>query len=111
MVSPLSPGPIAVGFTFNPTARISASALLWLHDAGLHAIIEDHLVVFEMVREMAVGGAAAEVVGDVRQRQIVRRHQSDGAAFDQAAHHRLGADATIVRVRAREDFVEEKQER
>ena len=50
----------------------------------------------------------AEMIRDVRQRQIVRRHQTNGAALDQTAYHCFGADTAIMRIGAREDFIEEE---
>ena len=80
-------------------------------DAGAHAVVEHHCAVFEVVFEVDVGGAGREVVGDLREGEVVRRGQADGAAADQAADDGVGADAAVVRVGAAEDFVEEEEER
>ena len=60
---------------------------------------------------MDVGGPLAQLVRDIRQRQIVRGDQADGAALHQAAHQRLGADPPVVRVGAVQEFVDQEQHR
>src|SRR6188472_2115806 len=75
-----------------------------LHDAGPEPVVEVQMPIGEMILEMNVGGARSEVGGDVAKRQVVRRHQADGAEADQAAHQRFGAVTAIVRVGAGEDF-------
>ena len=52
----------------------------------------------------------AEAVGDCRERQVVGRHQADGAAVEQPADDRLGAVLAVVRVRAAQHLVEEEQQ-
>ena len=46
-----------------------------------------------------------------RQRQVVRRHQADGAALDETLHDGGRPDAAVVRVRARQQLVEQEQHR
>ena len=66
--------------------------MLCAHDAGPHPVVEVHLAVLEWSSKWTLLGVHAEIAGDLRQRQIVRGDQADGAALDQAAQQRLGAD-------------------
>ena len=61
-----------------------------------------------MVGKVNVGTAWGELVGDVRQRQIVRRHQADRARIDQAADEGLGSVPAVVGIRTGEDLVEKE---
>ena len=65
----------------------------------------------QVVLEMDVVQVAVDRSADIGQRQIVRAHQTDGAAIHQRAHDSLGADAAIFRVRALQQFIQEKQQR
>ena len=72
-------------------------------------VIEGDLAVLDLVLEMDVGGALAQLVGDIGQREIVRGDQADGAALHQAAHQRRGADPPVVRVGAVQELVDQEQ--
>ena len=103
--------PIFVGGQISrPTERISSRALLLRDDAGAHEVVEPDLAVFDLVFEVDVGGAIAEYVGDLGQRQVVGGDQADRAALDQAAHDGFGADAAVVGIGAVQELVDQEQD-
>src|SRR5579863_6525360 len=73
-----------------------------LHNAGLEFVIEDELLIFQMVFEVAVDGTVAERGRNLSQRQIMGADYTDGAAIQQFAQHELSAGQTVVRVCSRE---------
>src|SRR5262245_50814433 len=60
---------------------------------------------------MNVGRAGGEGIRNLSEREIMRRHETDGASFDQSFHDSFSSNRAIMRVGAVEDFVEEKQKR
>ena len=48
-------------------------------DARAHAVVEDHAPVFDAVFEVDIRRVSAERRHHIRQRQVMRRHQPDGA--------------------------------
>ena len=78
--------------------------------AGPHPVVEEHLSIHKLVFEMDVPNQRCQAVGDLGQGQVVGREQPDRTAVDQALDDRLGADASVVRVRSMEQLVEEEQE-
>ena len=84
-----------------------------VHDAVAQPVVEVAAAPsLEVVLEVDVRGARApRGVGDPVEREVVGGDEADGAAREQAAHDRLGADAPVVRVGAVQDLVEQEQER
>src|SRR5262249_50476700 len=56
-----------------------------LHDAVAHAVVEFELAVDHAVFEVDVARARAERVGHLREREIVRGDEANGAEIDEAA--------------------------
>ncbi len=53
------------------------------HDAGPQAVVEVHPAVLELILEVHVRGARREVVGDLREREVVGGDEPDRAARDE----------------------------
>ncbi len=77
---------------------------------GTEAIVERHLSVHEVLLEMHVGRLRRQALSDARQREVMSRHQADGAVIDEEPQHSVRTLHTIVRVRAMEQLVQQKQQ-
>ena len=77
-------------------------------DAVSKRVVEAHFAVLELVFEVDVADRRREIVGDPSQREIVGRHDPDGAARDQSLHHGLRADARQVAPAGGEDRPEQQ---
>ena len=80
------------------------------NDSWTHSIIEQHFAVLEPVFEVDVLDLGRESVADLGQGQVVGRYKADRAQIDQAADDRFGPDASIVRVGAVEQLVEQEEQ-
>ena len=80
-----------------------------LDDARLQLVVEAQRPFDELILEVHVRGGAGKPVGDLAEREIVRRDETDRAGSNQAREQRLRADPAIVRIRAAQDLVEQEQ--
>src|SRR5665213_37925 len=71
-----------------------------LHHSRPQMIVEMDLAILDVILEMHVARPLAQACGDLRQREVMRSHQSDRAALHQTLNHRSRADATVMRVGA-----------
>ena len=81
------------------------------NDTGVHAVIEEHAAVFEVILEMDIGGEWGQGSDDFGEGKVVSGCEPDGVALEEAANDGFGTDAAVVRVGAAEDFIEEKEDR
>ena len=72
-------------------------------------VVEGHKAVDHLVFEMDVDGRQRFIVDDLRDGEVVRRGEADGAGGGQCPKNCLRADAAVVRVGAVEDFVEQEE--
>src|SRR5262245_3329489 len=77
----------------------------------METVIENHAAVFEVILEMKIGGTCREGFSEFGKSQIVCRNQADRTAVDKSANDGLSAHGAIVRIRAVQDFVQQKQHR
>ncbi len=77
-----------------------------LNHAWMEDIIEDNLTVLDPILEMNVLRSKLCVIGQFRQRKIVRRDDPDRPGIHKTTQDGFGADRSIVIVRAAQHFVE-----
>ena len=64
-------------------------------ELSTEAVVEGHLLAFQVLLEVDIPEPRRSVA-DLREREVVRRHETDGATFDETADDGLGADASVV---------------
>src|SRR5947209_11581206 len=76
-----------------------------LDHTRVQAIVELHAAVLQVVLEMNVDCACAEIALESCQCKIVRGDESDGAAIEETANDRGSSDPPIVGVGSAQDLV------
>ena len=95
----------------EPESRFAheGDGVAFFDHAGVHAVVERHAAVLEVILEMDVDGQRREDGVKACEGQIVRGEKADGARVQQAAHHGFGANSAIVGIRPLQQLVEQKE--
>src|SRR5437867_51828 len=81
----------------------------YFHDTGMEAVIDNHAAVYKMILEVKIHGTGREGISEFGKSQIVSSNQADRRTVDKPTDDGLGADSTIVRIRAVQDLVQKKE--
>jgi hypothetical protein len=84
------------GYTFKPPDRINSIALLFVHCAGPYPVVECDPAIFDMILIGDVCRSRRKLVGNMRERQIMRCDESDGAAIDERSDDRFSPGQSLV---------------
>src|SRR3954447_8157388 len=80
-----------------------------LDHSRVQAIVEVHAAVLQVVFEMNVDCARAEVALESCQRKIMSGDESDGATIEEPANDCGSSDSPVVRVCSAQDLVQQEQ--
>jgi len=93
----------------KPYSPHQCKRVAFFNDTGMETVIENHAAVFEMILEVKIYGTGREGISEFGKSQIVGSNQADRRTVDKPTDDRLGADSTIVRIRAVQDLVQKKE--
>src|SRR5207247_888058 len=93
----------------KPYSAHQCKRVAFFNDTGMETVIENHAAVFEMILEVKIHGTGREGISEFGKSQIVSSNQADRRTVDKPTDDGLGADSTIVRIRAVQDLVQKKE--
>ena len=97
------------GSDVEPDGSHERERVAFLDDTFPKGVIEMHRAVLEMIFEMIVVESTLALRDDLRECEIMRRDDAEGAGRDESADDGLCADSPIVGICAVKNFVEQEE--